>query len=697
MVNTSFASRFSVKRRGETVPNIYLLMDLSVSCHCLAAAMCATKDLLAAHGIDMAPPDCEKPDTPYWNLDFWYAATEPLTPALKKKLAAVQSSLARGRSVLFVGQTADTRIQQEFFTFLKNFLHHEKYPVLPIMIMGNPALNMEFWWQNTTSADETLANTYLDYASHLSRLVIQTQETWGGERVTLIPNPQAAITAQGMAAILARVSSALGITAAPHTVAPLPTYGLTTTSTALRLLEARRVRDNDWPRLDGTAYMAALQERDRTWGPEPCSPLRYRRALLEKGREDQQTLEHLLGLPPHALDAPDWYGTLPEADPAAPINPERLRAFVGSLPSAARAALIQRFTNDRDLLSGDQKALAQALAGAEGATFAHIGDPREQPVMTVLTMTRNHEVYIAQCLESVLAQKTDFPVRHLVLDHYSTDATPRIIERYARDHPSIRPVLLDDDRFSIYQNVQELFLRCRSGYAALCDGDDYFTDPLKLQKQMDFLKKHPRCALCFHPVSVVFEDGRPPDVFPPPSMLPRGAREEYYLADLFKGNMIQTNSVVYRWRFKDGLPAWFRHDLCPGDWYWHLLHAEQGKIGFLPDVMAAYRRHGTSLYKDSSNHLKHRRAFGMAELETYHVVNEHFQDRYFLPLAGLANGILCDFLTIFTKEGDRRLLDLACATYPKFGRHFLQTLRSLPPAAQETPTNDSATSREHHV
>lgn len=123
-----------------------------------------------------------------------------------------------------------------------------------------------------------------------------------------------------------------------------------------------------------------------------------------------------------------------------------------------------------------------------------------------------------------------------------------------------------------------------------------------------------------------------------------------------------------------------------GDWYWHLLHAEQGRIGFLPEIMSVYRRHGNSLYKDSFvNRLEHRRKFGMAELETYHTVNEHFQNRYFLPLAKLANGVLCDFLEIFMKKGDKHLLDLACESYPKFGQYFLSevTLTSQSPATQE--------------
>ena len=303
-----FASCVSVKGDGGTVPNIYLLMDLSPHNDWLAAAMRANEGLLAAHGIDMAPLDSDAIDYVPYNRSFWCAsATAPLSQDLKKKLTAVLTSLDSGRSVLLVGQTVDSGILRKFFTFLQKYLHPERHPVRPVMILGKPTLCMEFWWQATPQGvDDALANTYVDYASCLSQIVNQTQETWGGDCVTLIPDLQETISARGVAALLAQVFRALGIKERPLAVTPCPYGRLTNTATALRLLKVRQVRHNDWPRLDDTAYMTALQQQDQTWGPEPLSPLRYRRTLLEKGREDQARLETLLSLPAHSLDAPDF-------------------------------------------------------------------------------------------------------------------------------------------------------------------------------------------------------------------------------------------------------------------------------------------------------------------------------------------------------------------------------------------------------
>lgn len=272
-------------------------------------------------------------------------------------------------------------------------------------------------------------------------------------------------------------------------------------------------------------------------------------------------------------------------------------------------------------------------------------------------------------MDSVLKQKTDFPVTHLVLDHSSTDGTPAIIREYASKYPSVRPVLLS--RRVPEENVRGLFARCRVKYAALCDGDDYFSSPDKLQKQVDYLEARPHCSMCFHRVAVVFEDGSKPFRFPPLDMLPLNKKMEFRLAQLTKNNFIQTNSAVYRWRFRDGLPSWFRADICPGDWYWHLLHAEIGNIGFLPDVMAVYRRHKGALFNAAQKDPEaHWRARGLSELKTYQVCDDHFQNRYFRNFSALAANVFSAFKRIAAKDGDTSLLDKAGELYPKFALDF---------------------------
>lgn len=311
-------------------------------------------------------------------------------------------------------------------------------------------------------------------------------------------------------------------------------------------------------------------------------------------------------------------------------------------------------------------------------SFASVEVIRPEIHACVLTLTQNHASFITDCMDSVLAQQTAFPVQHIIVDDRSTDDTRQIIYEYAQKHASIHPIFLPS-----YQpggkNVQVLFDACRSPFAAICDGDDYFTDPQKLQKQVDFLTANPDCGLCFHPVQVVYEDGTQRQrIHPPLELLPRGVRSHYYLADLLQTNIIQTNSVMYRWRFRDGLPAWFRSDLVPGDWYWHILHAEMGKIGFINEIMGVYRRHKSSVYYsvELDNTVEHRLKHGIKELAFYDAVNTHFSNKYLRRLQWFANGVFADLFNYQLKTDDSTALDEAIEKYPHFAAGFLKEIRS---------------------
>lgn len=367
----------------------------------------------------------------------------------------------------------------------------------------------------------------------------------------------------------------------------------------------------------------------------------------------------------------------PPATVRDPESPQLTSKMARQLVDGLDASVVD--TLRRTLFAVERPSTCELLFFRK-ACARHVSESAEADAVSldVLTLTYNHEKYIEECITSVLAQQTNFPVRHIIVDDASDDATPNIVARYAKEYPTrIFPIFLQKKRRG--DNVRMLFRACDSKYAALCDGDDYFTSPLKLQKQVDFLESRPHCALCFHPVAVVFENGKYVNfVYPPLSELPRGVHEEYYLADLIHGNMIQTNSVVYRWRFRDGVPAWFRPDLCPGDWYWHLLHAETGKIGFLREIMAVYRRHESALYSHAFiSVVEHRREHGMAELATFQAVNEHFNNRYFLRLASLAAGVFAQFFEVNLKEKDSTLLDDACAKFPEFAQFFFKALKAV--------------------
>jgi len=221
----------------------------------------------------------------------------------------------------------------------------------------------------------------------------------------------------------------------------------------------------------------------------------------------------------------------------------------------------------------------------------------QKPVVIVLCITYNHEKFIAQALHGFVTQKTNFPFQVLVADDASTDHTPEIIAEYARKHPDIINPILHRTRRGVWENFVSTAERISSPYVAMCEGDDYWTDENKLQKQVDFLEQHHDCVLCFHPVEMMWEDQRmPKQIFP--SDRSGNQLNMYTLSDLLESNFIQTNSVVYRWRFggNEQIRSIFPKDILPCDYFLHLLHAEKGGIHMLDEVMSVYRRHTNGIW-----------------------------------------------------------------------------------------------------
>ena len=582
----------------------------------LFAALLANEEQLAVQGTVFAPFDPAISDHVPSHRHLWpYFPAAGLSAGQKAHFARIAALLDQGKDVLCLIPTFSAQAHASAWEALKACIDFSRHEVEALTVVGRPALLFEYHFREWQGSEfPGIEDYYADMTAlcaALPELLARMEHRFGAEHARLVAETDPVEVACANHALLDLVADFIGR-------GPLrPLRHLPYSSLFLRSHAARRiawtpkVANNVWPPLDDADLMAALLAFDAGRGLDVVAPA-------------------------HA----------------------RSRSFRRPAP-VLRRALFTRLNNDAPLLDTDQQALLAALQTLPEAEFQHLGEVQEPVMLTVLTMTYKQENYIAQCMDSVLAQKTDFPVLHLVLDHCSNDATPTIISEYAARHPSIRPVLLD--KHVMFENTRGLLSRCRTPYAALCDGDDYFTEPTKLQKQVNFV-----CHT------------HPSFVYPAPQMMPRGLRDKYYLADLLKGNLIQTNSVVYRWRFRDGLPDWFRADLCPSDWYWHLLHAETGKIGFIPEIMAVYRRHAASYYaKSFIDHVEHRRQHGMAELETYTAMNAHFNNRYFRAFAAMANGVFADFFDIQSRQGDSRLLDEASARYPDFALNFLKTLKII--------------------
>ncbi|CAM3587011.1 glycosyltransferase [Nocardioides zeicaulis] len=206
-----------------------------------------------------------------------------------------------------------------------------------------------------------------------------------------------------------------------------------------------------------------------------------------------------------------------------------------------------------------------------------------RPKVSVVTITYNHEAFIEQALESILAQETDFPVELVVADDASTDATAGIVREVAGRYPDRVVPLLRPHNLGIHANFVSALEATRGHYVALCEGDDYWTDPRKLQRQADLLDARPDVALCAHPVLTTWEGGEEPDVVWPTE----SERADLSYAALLRGNFVPTNSTLARRLDSYAMIP----DILPLDWYVHLLHARGGPIAMIEETMGVYRRH----------------------------------------------------------------------------------------------------------
>lgn len=131
-----------------------------------------------------------------------------------------------------------------------------------------------------------------------------------------------------------------------------------------------------------------------------------------------------------------------------------------------------------------------------------------EPLVSIICTTYNHEPFIRQCLDGFIMQKTDFSFEVLIHDDASTDNTANIIREYETEYPDIiKPIYQTKNQYSkgVKIGISYLYPRARGKYIAECEGDDYWTDSFKLQKQVDFLEANPEIVLCTHHFSRYYQ------------------------------------------------------------------------------------------------------------------------------------------------------------------------------------------------
>lgn len=218
-------------------------------------------------------------------------------------------------------------------------------------------------------------------------------------------------------------------------------------------------------------------------------------------------------------------------------------------------------------------------------------------IVDVLVATYNHEAYIEQCLKSILNQRTRFQFRVIVGEDCSTDATAAIIQKLHSAYPQLVYPYFNKENLGVLGpkgNSLKLYKSVTAKYVAMLDGDDYWTDEFKLQKQVDFLEANPEFVACHHAqlVAKLDENGKYQER--PWSESVGDPPEIGSTADLFQFTLRpQSRTLVFRNVFSENdFPAWFPK-VRFGDIALSFILAEYGKFLYLNEPMAVYRITGS--------------------------------------------------------------------------------------------------------
>jgi glycosyltransferase involved in cell wall biosynthesis len=211
--------------------------------------------------------------------------------------------------------------------------------------------------------------------------------------------------------------------------------------------------------------------------------------------------------------------------------------------------------------------------------------------VSVWVVTYNHEKYISECLNGIINQKTNFDFEVIVGEDCSTDNTRKICEEYVAKYNNI--VLLPNTKnLGLVKNWERTLNACKGKYVAMCEGDDYWNQPNKLQTQVDFLEANPDYSISFHKVNVFFEDGVKHH-----NLFEHLEEREFSAKEVYDKWTILTSSVVFR-NFKEKIS--FPKSIYITDIFLSLYLLEKGKAFCHNFVGVAYRRHLKSISLSSS-------------------------------------------------------------------------------------------------
>lgn len=211
---------------------------------------------------------------------------------------------------------------------------------------------------------------------------------------------------------------------------------------------------------------------------------------------------------------------------------------------------------------------------------------RPLPLVSVCMISYNHKKFIRQAIEGVLMQDTNFEYELVISDDCSPDNTGDEIQACIDSHPNGNRIKYFQHQVNLggLPNILFAFDKCDGKYIAICEGDDYWTDPNKLQKQIDFLEANEDYAMCCHNAMIIYEDKS----YQPRIFSKIDTDTDFDMAQIVSDWVIPTASMVIRSKFIKPLPDWVKN-IYSIDFTLALLLMSKGKIHFFAASQSVYR------------------------------------------------------------------------------------------------------------
>lgn len=262
-------------------------------------------------------------------------------------------------------------------------------------------------------------------------------------------------------------------------------------------------------------------------------------------------------------------------------------------------------------------------------------DNEQNIMVSVICTAYNHEKYMRQCLDGFVMQKTDFKYEVIVHDDASTDNTPEIIREYQKNYPDIiKPILQTENQYSKRKSIIWLCVeKVKGKFIALCEGDDFWTDEYKLQKQFDAMESNPSCKMCLCKVRAVQENGEGMEQTYPNTQVREGVHDSYSLLEIIcKEYSFQTSCYFF-----DSLtlknyyieePEFYR--VAPvGDWP-YLLYFSQFDIYYIDDEMSCYRKNSVGSFsaRMKNNSIEKQKMYNMSMISMIEEFDKYTKYEY---------------------------------------------------------------------